>query len=123
MGRTARRIRRWRLQAASTGLATRKERPPVQQADAHGDGPDVQVPLVDHILGGQDVLLIQHGNSSDPVHGLEDVLPLDADGFLQSIANRYSSHSDHLVAQILAGIDQIGVSDPVCALQMRYCCT
>ncbi len=35
----------------------------VQQADAHGDGPDVQVPLFDHILGGQDVLLTQHGTS------------------------------------------------------------
>ena len=35
----------------------------VQQTDAHGDGSDVQMPLVDHILGLQDVLLIQHGLS------------------------------------------------------------
>ena len=33
----------------------------VQQADAHGDSADIQMPLIDHILRLQDVLLIQHG--------------------------------------------------------------
>ena len=52
----------------------------VQKADAHGDGPDIQVLIVDHVQGGQNVVLIQHGVSSNPVHGLENVFPLNPDG-------------------------------------------
>ena len=31
-----------------------------QERDAHGDGADVQMLLVDHLDGGEDVLLIEH---------------------------------------------------------------
>ncbi len=52
----------------------------IQQADTHGDGADIQVALVDHILGLQNIILIQHSNSSDPMHGFKNILPLYADG-------------------------------------------
>ncbi len=73
-----------------------------QQGDAHGDGAHVQMLLVDHLDGLHDLVLIEHefppvkggvarGDRagrpvrggpppSDSVHGVEDVLPLDADG-------------------------------------------
>ena len=54
----------------------------VQKRNAHGNGADVQMLMVDHIDRGHDIGMVQHGLSppSDGVHGREDVLPLDADG-------------------------------------------
>ena len=54
----------------------------VQKRNAHGDGADVQMLMVDHIDRGHDIGMVQHDLSppSDGVHGSENILPLDADG-------------------------------------------
>ena len=56
----------------------------VQQGDAHGDGADVQVLLVEHLYRLENFRGIDHNGClapfSDPVHGLEGVLPLGLDG-------------------------------------------
>ena len=59
----------------------------VQQADTHGDGTDIQMLLVDHMLGSQNIFSVQHGATSDPVHGLEDIFPLNTDGQAHVIAD------------------------------------
>ena len=59
----------------------------VQQGDAHGDGADVQVLLVHHGDGVEDILQTQHiPHLLQLVHGVEDVLPLDADGQAAALA-------------------------------------
>ena len=67
----------------------------VQQTDAHGDGADVQMLLFNHGLGFQDVFLIQHIAPSNPMHGLEDILPLHMDG------------QPHLLAGLLHPLGQL----------------
>ena len=52
----------------------------VQQGDAHGNGADVQVLLVDHVDGGEDVIGVDHNTAPlNAVHGVEDILTLGVD--------------------------------------------
>ena len=52
----------------------------VEQGDAHGNGADVEMLLVDHGDRLQNFTAVDHGCVlSDAVHGVEDVLALGAD--------------------------------------------
>ena len=74
------------LVAGPTDIAVRT----VQEGNAHGDGADVKILVVDHADGFKDVFCVQHDVLlSDVVHGVEDVLvhyvDLHADFFAESI--------------------------------------